>query len=266
VSTSSVSGKTKTDSSALGSSTRSSSLYRRPNVVAATANYGMICFAYVILDETLPLFLKLDADKGGFAYNSHDIGVILSISGFLMLVFTVTILPLVANGDKPRLFIYGTWGTIPAAMLYPFGAAATVAIGALLGWHSQTSSVQDLPMLSYVFLITVKTVQSIFACLAFTAIVVQVNESVAENELADVNAMGQMFAALSRAVGPGIGGVLWTMSVKSDFIYGNFIGVVVVLFLASLLNQLVVAKIPKTLSNKDFKRRAGKSNLKTSDV
>jgi len=218
------------------------SMLWRPMVVAATGNYGLICFAYVVLDETLPLFLKLDVELGGFSYNSHDIGVVLSTSGFLMLIFTLTLLPGLANGSKPQMFLTGCLGSVPAAVLYPVGSAVVGFIG------SSSSSAHSI---GSAYLITVKFIQNVFATLAFTAIVVQINESVDENELADVNAMGQMFASAARALGPGLGGLMWALSVNEGFIYFNFLVTAATLVGAVVLNRMVVSKIPRRVGPKN---------------
>ena len=116
------------------------------------------------------------------------------------------------------------------------------------------ASIEELSITSYAYLITVKFVQSVAVCLCFTAVVVQVNESVAERELADVNAMGQMFASLARCVGPGVGGLLWSLSVNADFIVANFLVTAVLLVGAMALNHFVVAKFPKRPSSKKLQK------------
>jgi hypothetical protein len=232
-------------SSAPAAEKKKLSMLWRPMVVAATGNYGLICFAYVVLDETLPLFLKLDVELGGFSYNSHDIGVVLSTSGFLMLIFTLTLLPGLANGPKPQMFLTGCLGSVPAALLYPVGSAI---VGFLGSSSSRSSSAHSI---GAAYLITVKFIQNVFATLAFTAIVVQINESVDENELADVNAMGQMFASAARALGPGLGGLMWALSVNEGFIYFNFIITAITLVGAVVLNHMVVSKIPRRVGRKN---------------
>jgi hypothetical protein len=48
-------------------------------VVLATSNYGILAAAFILWDETLPLFLKLDIDDGGFSFDSNGIGLLLSL-------------------------------------------------------------------------------------------------------------------------------------------------------------------------------------------
>lgn len=63
-------------------------LFYRFKVVISTCNYGMLAMCYILLDETLPLFLKLDSEDGGFSFNSTQIGFLMSVSGVFMLLFT----------------------------------------------------------------------------------------------------------------------------------------------------------------------------------
>ena len=213
------------------------SVFWRREVLAATGNYGLIAFAYVILDETLPLFLKLDEGAGGFGFASDDIGVVLSVAGFAMLLFVVTIFPMLANGDKPKLFWIGMGSSIPTSLLYPMGTGLVQSI-----YGSIDAAPSGFP---HAYLICIKTAQNIAATFAFTAVVVQVNEAVCDDELADANALGQVFAALSRAIGPGFGGLMWSLSLSKGWIYANFVLVAGVFVGAQVLNTTIVSKIPR---------------------
>jgi hypothetical protein len=64
--------------------------------------------SYILLDETIPLFLKLDKDLGGISFNSSEIGFLLSSSGFFMIFFTSLILPELASMRKSKLFMIKT--------------------------------------------------------------------------------------------------------------------------------------------------------------
>ena len=55
-------------------------LWRR-RVVIATCNYGMIAMSYILIDETIPLFLQLDKDMGGFSVSTSQVGILYSYTG-----------------------------------------------------------------------------------------------------------------------------------------------------------------------------------------
>ena len=52
---------------------------------------------------------------------------------------------------------------------------------------------------------------------------IQINHSVMDEYLGAVNGMGQSFAALARAIGPALGGALWSIGTIHPFIFLNFI-------------------------------------------
>jgi len=72
-------------SSSSNSSSDGVSLIFRRNVQLAVGSYGLLALGQIILDETLPLYMKLDRPDGGFAYDTNEIGEVLSLAG---LIFT----------------------------------------------------------------------------------------------------------------------------------------------------------------------------------
>ena len=62
-----------------------------------------------------------------------------------------------------------------------------------------------------------------FGSMHYNAVMVQVNEQVASEHLGIVNGLGQSIASISRAIGPTIGGVLWSFSINYEIIFLNFI-------------------------------------------
>ena len=80
-----------------------------------------------------------------------------------MAVFSVFVLPLVANYTKYLLYRLGCFGAIPAALLLP----AIPSIRNALGGGDDIDAVMLLLAL---------TVKNVTGCIAFTAVVVQVNQ------------------------------------------------------------------------------------------
>ena len=93
-------------------------LYRK-GVVLACAQYGLLAMVYIVWDETIPLHLKLDTAQKGYGYSSNNIGLLLSASGAVMLLFTSVILPILTNFGKLRLFNVGVGCAMPIAFAYP---------------------------------------------------------------------------------------------------------------------------------------------------
>jgi hypothetical protein len=102
-----------------GSRRHRKNVLRQRTVVMVTGNYGLLAMAYILLEETIPLFLKLDADKGGFSFSSAEIGFLLSVSGGVMLIFTTFVLPVVAVHSKRWMFNTGIYGAVPVTFSWP---------------------------------------------------------------------------------------------------------------------------------------------------
>ena len=93
-------------------------LYRK-GVVLTCALYGLLAMTFIIWDETIPLHLKLDTIQKGYGYSSNSIGLLLSASGAVMLLFTSVILPILTNIGKLRLFNIGVGCAMPIAFSDP---------------------------------------------------------------------------------------------------------------------------------------------------
>jgi hypothetical protein len=71
-------------------------------------------------------------------------------------------------------------------------------------------------------------------------VIIFVNHSAYDYQLGTINGIGQTVAAGARSVGPALGGLLWSLSVKIHFLYINY--------LLSILLFLVMFGISFTLS------------------
>jgi hypothetical protein len=207
--------------------------------VIATGAYGLLCMSYILLDETIPLFLKLDKAFGGLSFGSSDIGFLLSLSGVFMVFFTSIALPLLASMKKSRLFLISTCFAIPAVFAWPSIAVLNRTVLDKWGLHGDR--------LLWLLLGSCATLKNIFACCAFTAVMIQVNDSCSHKHLGAVNGLGQSLGALARAVGPAVGGLLWSISLHTNFIFTNFLGCAVLLVICQCLNY----QLPDPTNNRN---------------
>ena len=90
----------------------------RRNVQLAVGSYGLLALGQIVLDETLPLYMKLDKPRG-FSYETHEIGIVLSVAGAIFSCFTLTLLPILANYNRSRLYFWGCLTTVPVAFCMP---------------------------------------------------------------------------------------------------------------------------------------------------
>lgn len=79
------------------------------------------------------------------------------------------------------------------------------------------------------------------------------NHSVHDHQLGAVNGLAQTVAALARAVGPAVGGFLWSLSAHLHIIYINYICAVAIF----MVMQYLVHQLPHTIDHAKTHRRAG---------
>lgn len=107
---------------------KTTNVLRQRIVLMVCMNYGLLAMGYILLDETLPLFLKLDSAEGGFSFGSAEIGILLSVSGMVMVLFTAFVLPVVAAKSKKWLFNTGITGAIPTTFAWPILARLNATV------------------------------------------------------------------------------------------------------------------------------------------
>eukprot|EP01040_Poterioochromonas_malhamensis_P013269 gene13269-14574_t len=233
---------TNTSTSASPATPSSYSVLRRRGVILATSSYGVLCMGYILFDETIPLFLKLDRAQGGFSFDSGRIGTLISISAGFMLLFTTFVLPHFASKSKQWLYEIGIIGAIPLTLCWP--ALAVLNSTVLLHIKDENTYL----LILWPLLLVLNILKNVFSCFSFTAVMIQVNHSAEEEYLGAVNGLGQSLAALARAIGPAIGGMLWSISTELHFIFLNFISVIFIFFLCGYVNRLLPPSI-------DFKKK-----------
>ena len=135
---------------------------RTKSVILVTCNYGLLAMAFILWEETIPLFLKLNSSKGGFGLLSSDIGLLLSSSGGVMLVFTYLALPSLARRSKKWLFCLGIYSAIPITFAIPVLATAKAM-------NPEIFQTKQGHFLLWVLLILCCVLKNIAACISFTA-------------------------------------------------------------------------------------------------
>jgi hypothetical protein len=80
---------------------------------------------------------------------------------------------------------------------------------------------------------------------------IQVNHSVSDEYLGAVNGFGQSCASLARAVGPAIGGALWSLSIQTQNVFLNFLGVMALLVVSGVINRQLPASLDHKLGDRE---------------
>jgi hypothetical protein len=78
-----------------------------------------------------------------------------------------------------------------------------------------------------------------------------VNHSVEDSDLGKVNGFGQTLAAISRSVGPALGGAMWSISLQYDFTFGNFILTALILLVCQWMNSQMPSSLDYKLGHSE---------------
>ena len=143
-------------------SLKNQNVLKTRSVVLVTCNYGLLAMAFILWEETIPLFLKLNSSQGGFGLLSSDIGLLLSSSGGVMLVFTYLALPSLARRSKKWLFRLGIYSAIPITFAIPVLATAKAM-------NPEIFQTKQGHFLLWMLLILCCVLKNISACISFTA-------------------------------------------------------------------------------------------------
>jgi MFS family permease len=220
--------------------TKALAVLRQKPVLLTTGTYGLLAMGFMLLDETLPLFLRLDASDGGLSFAASDIGSLLSLSGIAVLFFALFVLPrLCDNSSKAILYRVSILLAAPVILAWPAYALFRVRV------LQPVCPVNLLRIITWVFLTLIGVARGFVGCVAFTAVMIQTNHSVYDEHLGLVNGLGQSLASFSRALGPALGGLLWSVSIFTHFIFLNFIVVVIILLISLYTSSLMPAWLEK---------------------
>ena len=141
---------------------------------------------------------------------------------------------------KATLFLIASVGSIPAVLFWPVIALFNYRI--LSHWRDNGNTTM------WGLLLAAAILKNIFASMHFTAMMIQVNDSVADKNLGAINGLGQSIGALARAVGPALGGILWSVSMDFGLIFLNFIGASALLIVCQVLNSQLPDPKPRLRS------------------
>lgn len=206
-------------------------------VILSTCTYGTVCAAAILIDETLPLFFKLETARGGFGFDSQQIGVLLSTGAAGMMIMSILCIPLIDGVSNKYLSKLSISLLVPLCLAFPLIALLNNHV--LVNMGNETAHM----WLLWPLLILVNTFKNLFTNFSFTAAVIMVNYSCTDEHLGAVNGLGQSLGALARSLGPAVGGLLWSVATKYDFVYLNFVAVVAVFALNYYVSYLAPASL-----------------------
>ena len=177
--------------------------WRDKNVVLALMGYTGTAFAYISLDELVPLFASATIQDGGLGYSPQMLAGPLAFSGLVLILWMLGGYKWLQNqvGTR-RTCILGLWMTTGVVLLFPLASVVpSQTLGAVIFWAGMG-------------------LKSISGSNAFTSCLVLVNLAAPKESLGQVNGAGQTLASGVRALGPWLGGMLWSLSLVTFNSFG----------------------------------------------
>lgn len=174
-----------------------------PTVLRACLSYGLLAIVQQMADEALPLFMKLNRDRGGLGFIELNIGEVLAVGGVATLIVSVFIVP-PTERRIGALSIYriGLMGCLPLFSLLWVVGVVWPLVPTWVGWA--------------VMMLCICCKNTCFS-FAFCGAMVMISNSADAANLGSVNGLGQTFASFARAAGPTICGALWSLSMRLRF-------------------------------------------------
>lgn len=157
-----------------------------------------------MVDEALPLLMKLEVSKGGLGFSESDIGSVLMIGGpSVMLVSFCATAPVERRFGAPAMFRGAMLAVAP--VLSGFWLLGLVW-GRLTFWQGRAVASAAL------------FAKGTGLSLAFSATFIMITNAVPPEHLGQANGLGQSFASLARAAGPAVCGAVWSLATDIGFL------------------------------------------------
>ena len=201
--------------------------YYDAGVRGTLIGYFLIALLYCLLDELIPIFASTPVEHGGLGLSESDLAMPLACGGVMLILYTIFAMPAVAKRYTPQQSIkIGLICQIPVTLMLPTTSFFTTS----------------RPTVAYLGLVVAFCLKSAIGVNNFTQSMLLINKFSPKSQLGRVNGAGQTLASLSRAVGPAVGGWLWSKTLgRLVFYQGICFSLSAIMCLAALS---VYAAIP----------------------
>lgn len=155
---------------------------------------------------------------GGLGFSSSALGLILGEGGVILCLYTLLLYPKIARRLGPlKCFRVGILSTIPLWICFPV-----------------SSLLNSTPWLQWCLLLECMAVRSIAACTTFTGVLILVSNSASPENMGAVIGLSHSFCSFFRAIGPAIGGLVWSYASGKHFFLHQFLAWGFVVLLSTL--------------------------------
>ncbi|KAI9304268.1 major facilitator superfamily domain-containing protein, partial [Cunninghamella echinulata] len=181
------------------------------NSIITIGAYALFAFHAMVFDEVLPLFFSTPTEFGGLGSTSQQLAKLLSVCGLWQLLSQFYVFPWLNKYystlelTRVSLLLFAT--------VYFFFPELTNWKNFVDGRYGGTDHAELILNTGYFVLLLVRVFGN---CLAFTGMMVMVSNSADPLMIGLVNGVLQSCLALVRALGPTVGGILWSLSLKNS--------------------------------------------------
>ncbi|KAA0158423.1 hypothetical protein FNF28_06217 [Cafeteria roenbergensis] len=197
--------------------------------------YATLALAAILIDELLPVIGKMRREAGGLGMSEAEIAELLIIQGVSLVVFQLLIFHrLVARFGEGRVF---KWGSVCALV-----ALSTLPVSIWLGNSSG-------PAGRWVFVGGALALKTLGMGCCFSLTFVFINSAAKGRRLGAVNGISQSAASAVRVVGPALGGILLSVSLRSSVVWIHTGVVCALMGLAMAATVAIGASLPTSVTD-----------------
>eukprot|EP01029_Cantina_marsupialis_P011594 TRINITY_DN2581_c0_g4_i1.p1 TRINITY_DN2581_c0_g4~~TRINITY_DN2581_c0_g4_i1.p1 ORF type:complete len:572 (+),score=197.82 TRINITY_DN2581_c0_g4_i1:87-1802(+) len=165
-----------------------------------TVGLAIGTFMYVMFDELVPLLLAEDEENGGLDMSSLEIGLILASGGVVLALYSV----FWAHKVLDRI------GIIKNLKLCLFALTPIIALMPATQWINNRAG-------QIALLILVQCLKHIAGTALFVGHFIIINNTIPAKMIGKANGVLASGAAVVSALGPFVGGLLWSLGIALDF-------------------------------------------------
>ena len=173
----------------------------RRNMVLASLAYALTGLITGMIEESVPLFSKLDVERGGLGYSTAQVGTLLTIGSIAVIIETVLGIPWILRKlGLRRSFALAFVGLIPVVLTFP--SLNIIA--------SKMSTSGENVIVFGIFAI-IQCCKGLCSAMLYGSVILIITNSVPENFLGQAHGIGQSLVAIARLLGPIISGALFSL-------------------------------------------------------
>ncbi|KAK1280620.1 Protein ZINC INDUCED FACILITATOR-LIKE 1 [Acorus gramineus] len=150
-------------------------------------------------NEIFSLWAVSDRKFGGLSFTSQDVGVVLGVSGFGLLVFQMTLYPMVER-------IFG-----------PIKVSRIAAILSILLLSTYTLIAKFRGILLYVLINSASLLKNVLSLVIVTGLFILQNNAVSQDQRGAANGISMTAQSIFKAVAPAAGGAIFAWSQKRQY-------------------------------------------------